>query len=112
MGIVTTKEKIQGKLKDRGTVYMFVGYPPNHACEVYRMLNLKIKHIIKSRDILWLNNNFGEWDKKVEEVKNKFDDQDENEDEDFDEVIEESGKFLMYHLMLKKRVRSQNYRMK
>ena len=31
MGIVTTKEKIQGMLKDRGTVCMFVGYPPSHA---------------------------------------------------------------------------------
>jgi hypothetical protein len=28
MGIVTTKKKIQVKLKDRRTVCMFVGYPP------------------------------------------------------------------------------------
>jgi hypothetical protein len=52
MGVVTTKKKIQGKLKDRVTVCMFVGYPPNHACDVYRMLNLKTKHIITSRDIV------------------------------------------------------------
>jgi len=52
MGIVTTKKKIQGKLKDRGNACMFVGYPPSHACDVYRMLNLKTKHIFKLRDIV------------------------------------------------------------
>jgi hypothetical protein len=69
MGIVRTKKKIQGKLRDRGTVFMFVGYTPNIACYVNRMLNLKTKHIIKSRDIVWLNKSFGEWDKKVGEVQ-------------------------------------------
>jgi hypothetical protein len=43
MRIVTTKSKIQGKLKDFGTACMIVGYPPNHVCDVYRMLNAKIK---------------------------------------------------------------------
>jgi hypothetical protein len=43
------------------------------------MHKLKTKHNIKSRDILWLNKSFGEWDKKVEEVNNIFDDQDEDE---------------------------------
>ena len=86
MGIVTTKKKIQGKLKDRGTVCMFTGYPPNHACDVYRMLNLKTKHIFNSRDIVWLNKSFGEWDKKDEEVNTEIDEQDE------DEFIEEVRK--------------------
>ena len=86
MGIVTTKKKIQGKLKDRGTVCMFAGYPPNHACDVYRMLSLKTKHIFNSRDIVWLNKSFGEWDKKDEEVNNEIDEQDE------DELIEEVRK--------------------
>ena len=86
MGIVMTKKKIQGKLKDRGTVCMFTGYPPNHACDVYRMLNLKTKHIFNSRDIVWLNKSFGEWDKKDEEVNAEIDEQDE------DELIEEVRK--------------------
>jgi hypothetical protein len=30
IGIVTTKKKIQGKLKDQGTVCIFVGYSPNN----------------------------------------------------------------------------------
>jgi hypothetical protein len=74
MGIVKTNKKIQGKLKYRGTVYMYVGYPPNFAFDVYRMLHLKTKHIIKSMDILWLNKSFAELDKKFEEVNNTFDD--------------------------------------
>jgi hypothetical protein len=62
MGIVITKKKIQGKLKDSGTatVCIFVGFHPNHAYDVYRMLNVKTKHIITSRDIMCLNKSFGE----------------------------------------------------
>jgi hypothetical protein len=45
------------------------------------MLNLKTKHIITSRDI--------EWDKMVEEVNNKFDDQDEDEDKFIEEIKKE-----------------------
>jgi hypothetical protein len=59
MVIVTSKKKIQGKLKDLGNIYMFVGYPQNHAFDVYTMLNPKTKYIIKSRDIMWLNQSFG-----------------------------------------------------
>jgi hypothetical protein len=54
MGVVTTKKKIQGKLDDRGKVCMLVGYPPNHACDVYKMLNLETKQVIASRDVIWL----------------------------------------------------------
>jgi hypothetical protein len=86
MGIVTTKKKIQGKLKDRGNACMFVGYPPSYACDFYMMLNLKTKHSLKSREIVWLNKSFGEWDKKVEEFNNEINEQDE------DELIEEIRK--------------------
>jgi hypothetical protein len=41
MCMVTTKAKIQSKLKDKGTVCIFVGYPVNHADDVYRLLNPK-----------------------------------------------------------------------
>ena len=46
MGVVTTGKKIQGKLEDRGTTCMFVGYPSNHACDVYRMLNLSTNRVM------------------------------------------------------------------
>jgi hypothetical protein len=55
IGIVTTKDKIQGKLNNRGTPCMFVGYSVHHAHDVYRMLNIETEMIINSQDIIWLN---------------------------------------------------------
>jgi hypothetical protein len=55
MCVVTTKKAIYGKLSDRGTVGLFVGYPDNRADDVYRIFNIKTKQIIKSRDLVWLN---------------------------------------------------------
>jgi hypothetical protein len=37
---------------DRVQKLRMVGYPPNHSCDVYRMINLKTKHIIKLRGIV------------------------------------------------------------
>ena len=54
IGVVTTKSNIQGKLRNRGTVCMFVGYSVDHAHDVYRMLNLETNYIINSRDITYL----------------------------------------------------------
>ena len=59
MCVVTTKKSIQVKLNDRGTVGLFVGYPQNHADDIYRIFNLQTKQIIKSRDLIWLNLNYG-----------------------------------------------------
>jgi hypothetical protein len=49
IGIVTTKDKIQGKLNNRGAPCMFVGYSVH---QVYRMLNIETEMIINSQDIL------------------------------------------------------------
>ena len=34
---------------------MFLGYAKNHTASTYRMLNLRTKHIVLSRDDVWLN---------------------------------------------------------
>jgi hypothetical protein len=60
VGVVTTKDKIQAKLSNRGTTCMFVGYTEHHSRDVYRMLNLTTNSIINSRDITWLNKTYGE----------------------------------------------------
>jgi hypothetical protein len=52
VGVVTTKEKIQAKLSNRGTKCMFVGYTEHHSRDVYRMLNMTTNSIINSRDII------------------------------------------------------------
>jgi hypothetical protein len=52
MCVATTKNKIQGKLSNNGTICVFVGYAVNHADDVYRLLNPKTKIIIQSRDVV------------------------------------------------------------
>ena len=34
---------------------MFLGYPDNHAGDVYYFLNLKTNKVILSKDVKWLN---------------------------------------------------------
>jgi hypothetical protein len=46
MGVLTTIDKIQGKLNNRGTPCIFVGYYVHRAHDVYRMLNLETEMII------------------------------------------------------------------
>ena len=70
VGLVTTKNKIQGKLRNRGTVCMFVGYSVDHAHDVYRMLNLETNRIINSRDIKWLKLYHKDWINKNNQVEN------------------------------------------
>jgi hypothetical protein len=61
VGVVTTKDKIQAKLTNRGTTSMFVGYTEHRSRDVYRMLNSTTNSIINSRDIIWLNKTYGKW---------------------------------------------------
>jgi hypothetical protein len=51
---VTTKDKIQSNLTNRGTPCIFVGYSENHSKDINRMLKLKTNTEIISRDIIWL----------------------------------------------------------
>jgi len=74
MYVVTTKNKIQGKLSDKGTTGIFVGYPKNHADDVYRIFNTITKKIIKSRDVLWLNMKYGDWMISNKEIPKHLDD--------------------------------------
>jgi hypothetical protein len=50
MCVVTEKNKVQGKFKDRGTDCLFVEYPSNHADDVYRLLKPRCIKIIESVD--------------------------------------------------------------
>jgi len=81
MGVVADRKKIQGKLEDRGKVCMFVGYPSNHACDVYKMFNLQTMRVFKSRDIIWLKKSYGDWGKKVQFAEEDPSDEEELEQE-------------------------------
>jgi hypothetical protein len=45
IGVVITKDDMQGKVKNFGSTYMFVGYSVDHKNDVYLMLNLSSKMI-------------------------------------------------------------------
>ena len=49
---------------------MMVGYPPNHASGVYRMLNLETFRIVTTRDVKWINKTWGEYMKDKEGTDN------------------------------------------
>jgi hypothetical protein len=74
LSVATTKNQMQGKLSDRGSVCVFVGYPSNHGNDVYRLLNLKTNHVIKSRDVIWSNKTHGKWMKSKDHPKMTEDD--------------------------------------
>jgi hypothetical protein len=61
LGVLTTKDKIQAKLTNRGTTCMFVVYTEHHSRDVDRILNSTTNSIINSRDIVWLNKTYREW---------------------------------------------------
>jgi hypothetical protein len=58
LGVLTTKDKIQAKLTNRGTTCMFVIYTEHHSRDVDRILNSTTNSIINSRDIIWLNKTY------------------------------------------------------
>jgi hypothetical protein len=79
VGVVTTKSNIQGKLRNRGTVCMFVGYSVYHAHDVYCMLNLETDHVINSRDIQWLKLYHKDWINKSNQLETIASNHDNND---------------------------------
>jgi hypothetical protein len=72
VGVVTKHNNyhIRGKLEDRGTVCVFLGYARNHAANVYRMLKLDTNAIIITRDIVWLKKTYGEYVNSTNTIDN------------------------------------------
>ncbi len=56
-----TKDKIRGKLTNRGMPCIFIGYPEDHAPSVYQFLKLDTQTMILSRNYNWLNQSYGEY---------------------------------------------------
>jgi hypothetical protein len=53
-------KKIRGKLAYHGIPCMFIGYPDDHAPDVYQFLNLQTENMLMSRNYIWLNKSYGE----------------------------------------------------
>ena len=63
---------IKGKLTNRGIPCMFIGYPEDHAPNVYQFLKLESETMILSRNVTWMNQSYGDYKKlkvKVIEVQ-------------------------------------------
>ena len=78
--IRSDREQMIGKLENKGTVCVFIGYPDNHASDCFRLLNTKTNKIVMSRDVTWLNKTYGEF-KKIVGVKIEADEDEEEETE-------------------------------
>ena len=61
MAVVMTKEPIQSKLDQKGTPMIYVGPALNHAKDVYHFLNPTTQKFIESRDVVWMNQMYGDW---------------------------------------------------
>jgi hypothetical protein len=61
IGVVTTKDKIQENLRNRGSTCTLAGYTYNHSRDVSPMLNLKSRRAVNSRDVFWLNKMYKGW---------------------------------------------------
>ena len=59
MVFVCSIATVKTKLEDWGNMCMFLGYAQNHTNSTYRMLNLRTKWILLSRDVIWLNKTYG-----------------------------------------------------
>ena len=61
LGVVKTAQKIQSKLKDKGTPMLYLGPAPNHAKDVCRMFNIDTRKAVVTREIVWLDTMYGTW---------------------------------------------------
>ena len=55
VAVVNKREKVSGKMKEKGFPAMMVGYALNHGAGTYRLYNPKTKRIIISRDVKWMD---------------------------------------------------------
>ena len=84
IGIVSdyANMKIRGKLADRGKPCLFVGYPENHASDVFRMINLQTNKVILTRDVIWLHQVYGVYKGLTQKHVTPLPNGDDNDDDD------------------------------
>ena len=83
--------KIRGNLMDRWIPCMFIGYSDNHTSNVYQFLKLDKETVIFSRNVIWLNKNYGEFKNITTVNVSSINDENDNlpSDMDIDEEDEE-----------------------
>ena len=68
---------------------MLLGYPDNHPGDTYRMLNLTTKKLLLSRDIVWLGQNWLEWNSQKQQ-KNPVDLKDDSDSKELEGTTEQT----------------------
>jgi hypothetical protein len=66
IGIVTIHDnkRLRSKFDSRGKPCIFVSYPKDTTGDVYRMLSLQTRRVLKSKNIIWLNKSCGTYQKR------------------------------------------------
>ena len=84
----------RGKMKNRGIPSILVGYSHKHAAGTYRMFNPATRRVIVTRDIQWLDKNYGTWknEDKLEIPGTDDDDDDDSEPESVEKADTGSGR--------------------
>ena len=86
---ISDGKKMRSKFDTRGRTGIFVGYADDHACNVYRFINIQTKQIILSRDIQWLNSFWKGYKKRRRDDSKKLVDEFYSHEED-DQTQDES----------------------
>ena len=71
--ILCSIDIVKFNIKYQEMACMLIGYVKNYTIGTYRMLNLRTKHIILIRDIIWLNKTYGEYvSRKIYQCKQLY----------------------------------------
>jgi hypothetical protein len=71
---------IRGKLSDRGFPALFIGYPDDHSNDVFEFFNFKTRSVLLSRNVIWLNQVYGDYMKITNVNTTKIEDSEDEED--------------------------------
>ncbi|KAG7353397.1 reverse transcriptase RNA-dependent DNA polymerase [Nitzschia inconspicua] len=84
IGICKVHDTVQGKLDDRGTPCIFVGYADQHPGDTYRMISLKTWRLRYSRDVTWLGKNYGDYNGTATTCIRRLVNGEDSDDDDID----------------------------
>ena len=80
VGIMTVRDKIKAKMKNRGIPCLYLGHAEDHGGDVHRLLKLETRRVVRSRDLRWLDKNL----KDYKRDKGDFEDEDDDVADDGD----------------------------
>jgi hypothetical protein len=94
IGVISDEKNkhIRSKLSDRGFPAIFIGYPKDHAADVFEFFNYKTKAKILSRSVTWMNKNYAEYHNLFNVHTIKLNDEESDDDDHQEEEKDVNGK--------------------